>query len=118
KKMDFWLLFKNTTIVTCLTIIGTLFSCTLAAYGFARMEFKGRNVLFMILIASMIIPYQITMIPLYILMRSLGWVDTFLPLVIPTFFGNAFYIFLIRQFFLTISKELDDAATIDGCGPY
>lgn len=117
-KMNFWNLFKNTSLITILTIIGTLFSCTVAAYGFARIKFKGRGFLFMILIASMIIPYQITMIPLYILMRTLGWVDTILPLVVPSFFGNAFYIFLIRQFFLTISRDLDDAATIDGCGPY
>lgn len=118
KRMQFWLLFKNTTVITVLTIIGTLISCTLAGYGFARIDFKGKSIWFMVLIASMIIPYQITMIPLYMLMRNLGWIDSFLPLVVPAFFGNAFYIFLIRQFFLSITKELDEAATIDGCGPY
>ncbi|WP_010274636.1 carbohydrate ABC transporter permease [Paenibacillus senegalensis] len=118
ERMQFWLLFKNTAIITSLTIIGTLISCTMAGYGFSRIDFKGKSVLFMIMIASMIIPYQITMIPLYILMRNLGWIDTFAPLIVPAFFGNAFYIFLIRQFFLSITKELDEAATIDGCGPY
>ncbi|MBP1990738.1 carbohydrate ABC transporter permease [Paenibacillus eucommiae] len=118
EKMDFLLLLRNTLIHTVSVIIGTLISCSLVAYGFARLQFAGRNFWFLVLIVTMIIPGQITMIPMYIMMRWVGWIDTFYPLIVPAFFGTAFYIFLMRQFFMTIPRELDDAATIDGCGPF
>ena len=86
------------------------------AYGFARFRFPGKDVLFLIMISTMMIPVQVTMIPTFILFKYIGWIDTFLPLIVPTFFGGgAFNIFLMRQFFLTIPFELDEAAKIDGC---
>lgn len=107
---------KNTCIITFSCIIGQVLSGSLVAYGFARLRFPGRNVLFIILLSTIMIPYQVTMIPQFILFNYLGWIDTFKPLIVPFFFGgSAFYIFLLRQFFLTISPEMDDAAKIDGC---
>jgi len=117
RMMRFWKLLGNTVTITGFTIVGTLLSCTLVAFGFARFDFKGRSFWFLILISTMLIPGQITMIPLYILMKWLGWIDTFKPLTVPAFFGTAFYIFLLRQFFMTVPRELDEAAIIDGCGP-
>jgi len=86
------------------------------AYAFARLRCRAKNVLFMLVLATMMLPGQVTMIPLYILFRRLNWIGTFAPLIVPTFFGNAYFIFLLRQFFSTIPRALDDAATIDGCG--
>jgi multiple sugar transport system permease protein len=106
----------NTIRITALSIIGTVTSCSLAAYGFARLRFRGRDVLFVILLATLMLPYQVTLIPQYIWFAKLGWVNTYLPLIVPAFFGNPFSIFLLRQFFMTIPHELDDAAKIDGCG--
>jgi len=106
----------NTLIITIPTMLFTLFSCSLVAYGFSRLQFAGRNKLFALCIATMMLPGQVTMIPLYILFSRIGWVDTYLPLVVPSLFGSPFYIFLLRQFFLTIPKELDEAARIDGAG--
>ena len=108
--------YKNTLIVAALNILGTLLSSTLVAYGFARLRFAGRNILFMILLATMMLPGQVTMIPLYIGFSKIGWVGTLKPLFVPAFFGNPFQIFLLRQFLMTIPHELDDAAKIDGCG--
>lgn len=106
----------NTVIITVMGIIGVIFSSTLVAYGFARFRFPGKDVLFLIMISTMMIPVQVTMIPTFILFKYIGWIDTFLPLIVPTFFGGgAFNIFLMRQFFLTIPFELDEAAKIDGC---
>jgi multiple sugar transport system permease protein len=118
QRMDFFLLLRNTLIHTVSVIVGTLISCSIIAYGFARLQFAGRNFWFLVLIVTMIIPGQITMIPMYIMMRYVGWIDTFYPLIVPAFFGTPFFIFLTRQFFMTIPRELDDAATIDGCGPF
>jgi multiple sugar transport system permease protein len=118
QRMDFFLLLRNTLIHTVSVIVGTLISCSIIAYGFARLQFAGRNFWFLVLIVTMIIPGQITMIPMYIMMRWVGWIDTFYPLIVPAFFGTPFFIFLTRQFFMTIPRELDDAATIDGCGPF
>ncbi|MBB6732727.1 carbohydrate ABC transporter permease [Cohnella sp. CBP 2801] len=117
RMMRFWKLLGNTMTITGLTIAGTLLSCTLVAFGFARFDFKGRSFWFLVLISTMLIPGQITMIPLYLLMKWLGWIDTIKPLTVPAFFGTAFYIFLLRQFFMTVPRELDEAAIIDGCGP-
>jgi len=108
--------YKNTFLVAALNITGTVLSSTLVAYGFARLRFRGRNVLFMILLSTMMLPGQVTMIPLYIGFSRIRWVGTLKPLFVPSFFGNPFHIFLLRQFLMTIPRELDDAAKIDGCG--
>jgi multiple sugar transport system permease protein len=112
-----WLTYyKNTMVITSLCILGILCSCSIAAYGFSRLRFPGRDIIFFLLLTTMMLPGQVTMIPLYIMFAKLGWVNTFKPLIVPSWFGNAFLIFLLRQFFMTISRELDDAARIDGCG--
>lgn len=107
----------NTIYITGLNILGQVISVTLVGYGFARLRFPGRDVLFLLCIATMILPYQVTMIPIFILFRYLGWVDTYKPLIIPSYFAvGGFFVFLIRQFFLTIPVEMEDSAKIDGCG--
>ncbi|MGQ9629406.1 MAG: carbohydrate ABC transporter permease [bacterium] len=108
--------FKNSGMYATSVTIGSLVSCSLVAYGFARLRFRGRNILFFVLLATMMLPYQVTMIPLYIMFSRIGWVNSYKPLVVPAYFGNAYYIFLLRQFFMTIPKEMDDSAKIDGCG--
>ncbi len=106
----------NTTVITASVLGLTLFSCTLVAYGFSRLRFPGRDILFAVCIATMMLPGQVTMIPLYVAYARLGWVDTYLPLIVPSLFGSPFYIFLLRQFFLTIPREYDEAALLDGAG--
>jgi multiple sugar transport system permease protein len=112
--IPFWLYMKNTLVICLLSIIGTLISCTLIAYGFARIRWPGREVVFIIYLSTLMLPGQVTMIPLYVIFQKLGWVGTILPLVVPSFFGNTFFVFLLRQFFKTIPQELTDAARIDG----
>ena len=113
--LPFGLFFRNTVFVTACVITARLLVNTVVAYGFARKEFWGRNVLFMILLGTMMIPYQVTMIPLFIIFRSLKWINTFAPLTVPEFFAHdAFSIFLMRQFFLTIPNELEESAVLDG----
>jgi multiple sugar transport system permease protein len=108
----------NTVLITVLCIIGQVSSASLVAYGFARFQFKGRNQMFYLMLSTMMLPAQVTMIPVFLFWRSLHLIDTIAPLVIPSFFGGgAFTIFLLRQFFLTIPRELDEAAMIDGAGP-
>jgi multiple sugar transport system permease protein len=104
-------------VITVPVMVGTLLSSALVAYGFARFRFPGRDFLFSICLATMMLPGQVTMIPLYILFAKLGWVDTYLPLIVPAFFGSPFYIFLLRQFFLTIPRDSEEAALIDGASP-
>jgi multiple sugar transport system permease protein len=104
----------NTLFIASMTIFGHLLSCTLVAYAFARLRAPGKDILFLIMLATMMLPYPVTMIPIYIGFESMGWVNTFLPLIVPAFFGSPFYIFLMRQFFLTLPVELEDAARIDG----
>lgn len=113
----FLLFMRNSFFIAILAVIGEVFMGSLVAYGFARMKFKGREGLFVLLLATMMIPSQVTFIPLFAIYKGLHWIDTFLPLIVPHFFGGAFNIFLIRQYMLTIPKELDEAAEIDGCGP-
>ncbi len=108
--------FINTLLVTVPSVLFTVASCSLVAYGFARLRFPGRDLLFSICLATMMLPGQVTMIPQYMLFARLGWIDTLLPLIVPSLFGTPFYIFLLRQFFLTIPRESDDAALIDGAG--
>jgi multiple sugar transport system permease protein len=104
----------NTLLVTVFSVIGTLFSSTLVAYGFARLRAPGKNALFLLLLATMMLPYPVTMVPVFVIFSKLGWINTFRPLIVPTFLGVPFYIFLLRQFFMTIPRELEDAARIDG----
>ncbi len=107
--------FLNSLIITTLTIAGVLVSCSLVAYSFARLRWPGRDFCFLLLLSTMMLPPQVTMIPLYITFRKLRWIDTFYPLWVPAWFGSPFYIFLLRQFFLTLPRDLEDAAKIDGC---
>lgn len=107
--------FINTSVITFLSVIGQLISSSLVAFGFARLKARGKDLLFILVLSTMMIPSQITMIPIFVLFKLLNWVDTFKPLIIPNFFGGAFFIFLLRQFYMTIPIELDDAAKIDGC---
>lgn len=104
----------NTLTITLGSIIGTIFSCSLAAYGFARFRAPGRDLLFMLLLSTMMVPGIVTLIPTFVAFSKLGWINTFLPLIVPHFFGSAFFIFMLRQFFLTVPVELEDAAKIDG----
>jgi multiple sugar transport system permease protein len=109
----------NTLTILVLTLPGVLLSSSLCAYGFARIRFPGRNMWFALVLASIMLPPQVTLIPLYVLFQQLGWLDTFLPLIVPAWFGGgALSIFLMRQFFLQIPHELDEAAIIDGAGHF
>jgi multiple sugar transport system permease protein len=110
--------FLNTAMLTALNVVGAMFSCTLVAYAFARYKVPGSRILFGLLLATMMLPAQVTMIPVFLIFRALGWIDTFRPLWVPAFFGNAFLIFLLRQFFTSIPSELFDAAKIDGCSEF
>ncbi len=107
----------NTLIVTFAGMFGMLLSCTLVAYGFSRFRAPWLNVLFLVLLSTIMLPRQVTLIPLYVFFQKIGWIDTLLPLIIPNFFANAYDVFLLRQFFMTIPVELDDAAKIDGANP-
>jgi len=115
-RLPFSTYYKNTITVVALNLVGTLLSSSLVAFGFARLRFRGRNILFLILLSTMMLPSQVTLVPTYYLFAKLGWVNSLRPLIIPVFFGSAFNIFLLRQFAMTVPLELDDAAKIDGCG--
>lgn len=106
----------NTVVITTLCVVGQVLSCSLCGYAFARLRFRGRGPMFVLMLATMMLPAQVTMIPLFLLFRSLGWVDSILPLVVPAFFGTPFFIFMFRQFFAQIPEALVEAARIDGCG--
>jgi len=108
----------NTLRICLLTSIGTVVSCTLVAYSLAKISWRGRNLVFYSLFVTMLLPSQVTMIQTFAIFKWMGWIGTILPLTVPAFFGNAFYIFLLRQFFLTIPNELSDAARIDGCSEF
>lgn len=109
--------FLNTLIVTFVGMAGVLISCTMVAYGFSRFRAPWLNWLFIVLLSTIMLPRQVTLIPVYVLFQRLGWVDTLLPLIVPAFFANAYDVFLLRQFFMTIPLEMDDAAKIDGASP-
>ena len=104
----------NTMVITLGSIVGILISCPMVAYGFSHINWPGRDVLFVVMLMTIMIPFPVTMLPLYVLFARIGWINTYLPLVLPLFFGVPFYIFLLRQFFMTIPGELTDAARIDG----
>jgi multiple sugar transport system permease protein len=116
-QIPFWRYLLNTMIVVTFGTIGTVISCTLVAYGFSRFKAKGLGILFIILLSTMMLPSQVTLIPAFIVFRKIGWYDTLLPLIVPAFFANAYDVFLLRQFMMRLRPELDDAARIDGCGP-
>ena len=106
----------NTLFIASVSVLGTLLSCSLVAFSFSRVRWHGRDALFILVLSTMLLPGPVTLIPRYIIFKDLGWVGTFAPLTVPTYFGSAFYIFLLRQFFRTIPLELDEAARIDGAG--
>lgn len=114
----FFLLLRNTIFYAGLSTIGIVFSSAMVAYGFARLEFWGRDTLFGITLATLMLPAVVTLIPTYVLFRMLGWVGTYAPLIVPAFMGSAFNIFLLRQFMLTIPYELSDAAKVDGASEF
>jgi ABC-type glycerol-3-phosphate transport system permease component len=114
-RRPFHVFFKNTLIYTTVATLGATLSSSIVGYAFGRLQFKGRDALFVLVLSTMMLPQQVTLIPQYIIFHKLGWVDTLKPLIIPPWFGSAFYIFLLRQFYLTIPRELDEAAIIDGC---
>jgi multiple sugar transport system permease protein len=119
EKMQFFDLLRNTAAITYLGTLGTLLSCSMVAYGFARFRFPGRALLFLVLLSGMMLPGVVTMIPVYLIFRQLRWIDTLLPLFVPAWFGiNAFAVFLFRQFFMSLPFDLDDAARIDGCNAF
>jgi len=106
----------NTATIVGLVVLGTLLSCSFSAYGFARLRAPGRNAIFLALMATLMLPTTVTLVPTYIVFNHIGWLNTFKPLILPAFFGSAFFIFLFRQFFMGIPRELEEAARIDGAG--
>ena len=110
--------YVNTTIITTLSVIGQVLSSAVVAYGFARFRFPGRGFIFLVLLSTLMIPFHMLIIPRFILFKYLGWLDTFLPLIVPNFLGGAFSIFLLRQYFLTIPLDLDEAAKMDGANAF
>jgi multiple sugar transport system permease protein len=118
-QVGFGRFFLNSLIVSVASVIGNVLSCSLAAYAVARLEFRGRNFWYALMLGTLMLPYHVTLIPQYVLFRQLGWIDTFLPLIVPKYLAaDAFFIFLMVQFFRAIPRELDEAAILDGCGPW
>ncbi len=107
--------FENTMTITIGKIVGSVLSCSLVAYGFSRIEWPGRETVFVLVLATMMLPFQVTMIPLYIIFDRIHWIGTYYPLIIPSWFASAYFVFMLRQFFRTIPTELSEAARIDGC---
>jgi len=107
---------RNTVLITVLNIVGVVLSSSLVAYSFARLRWKYRDVFFVVCLATMMLPSQVTLVPTFLIYVKLGWLDSFYPLIVPAFFAQPFNVFLLRQFFKTIPKSLEEAARIDGCG--
>ena len=118
ESFDFPLYARNTLIIAVLSLVGMVLSSAIAAYGFARIRFPGRGVMFGVCLATMMIPFPVIMVPTYMIFKHLGWIGTFLPLWVPAWFGSAFNVFLLRQFFLGIPTELEESAKIDGCSTW
>lgn len=116
--ISFFRMFLNTMMIAVPTTVFNIIFSSMAGYAFARLRFPFRNAIFMIFIASMMVPYAITLIPRFLLFKDLGFYDTYVPLIVPVMFGTAFSIFLTRQFFMTLSKELEEAAIVDGCSHF
>ena len=112
--VPFFMYLRNTVIITFFTVLGAVISNPLIAYGFSRVDWPGRDKLFLIVLATVFIPFPVLLVPLFDLFSRVGWINTFLPLIVPVFFGNAFWIFLMRQFLLQIPGDLSDSARIDG----
>ncbi len=118
-RMPFLIYLKNSVFISTVSIIGVVLSSSIVAYAFSNLSWPGRDALFIFVLATMMLPMQVTMIPLFVMFKNLGWLNTFKPLTVPAFFGGgAFNIFLLRQFFLTIPKDLLDSARIDGCSEF
>lgn len=118
-EVSFGRFFLNSLVISVLSVVGNVLTCSLAAYAVARLEFRGRNFWFALMLGTLMLPYHVTLIPQYILFLGLGWIDTFLPLVVPKFLAvDAFFIFLLVQFFRGLPRELDEAAKIDGCSAF
>lgn len=113
--VPFWVFIRNSLFLSLANVVGSVISNSIVAFAFARLRFRGSRILFLVALSTMMLPQQVTMIPLFILFSKLGWVNTYKPLIVPQFFCNAYFIFLMRQFYATIPRELDDAAKIDGC---
>jgi multiple sugar transport system permease protein len=116
--MPFFTFLFNSVKITFFVLVGQLLTCSLAGYAFAKLRFPGRRPLFLILLSTMMIPSQVTLIPVFIIMKFLGWINTHYALIVPAFFGSVFGTFLLRQFFLGLPNDLEDAARIDGCSPF
>jgi len=117
--IDYFLYLRNTVFITFGALLGQVLSASLVAFAFARLRSRFRDAMFIVLLATMMLPGQVTLVPVYLMFRAFGWLNTFLPLIVPAYFGGgAFSIFLLRQFFSTLPVELDDAAKIDGCGSF
>jgi ABC-type glycerol-3-phosphate transport system permease component len=114
--IPFWQYAVNSVHVTVLVLLGAVASSSLVAYAFARLRARARDLLFIILLSRLMLPGEVTLVSTYLIFKSLGWLDTYNPLIVPAYFGNAFFIFMLRQFYMTLPLELDDAAKIDGCG--
>ncbi|MDB5615028.1 MAG: sugar transporter permease [Devosia sp.] len=118
-RTSFGTFYINSFIISGLSVLGNVMACSMAAYAFARLDFKFKNFWFAMMLMTLMLPYQVTLIPQYVLFRQLGWVNTFLPLVVPKFLAaDGFFIFLMVQFFRGLPKELDEAAQMDGCSPW
>jgi multiple sugar transport system permease protein len=118
-RTSFSTFYINSFIISGLSVIGNVMACSMAAYAFARLNFKFKNFWFAMMLMTLMLPYQVTLIPQYVLFRQLGWVNSFLPLVVPKFLAaDGFFIFLMVQFFRGLPKELDEAAQMDGCSPW
>lgn len=114
----FWRYAANSLLVCVLSVVGTVTSSALAAYGFSRIEWRGRDKVFLVLLATMMIPFPVVMVPIYGLFKDLGWIGTFKPLWVPAFFASAFNVFLLRQFFLGLPRDISEAARMDGCSEF
>ncbi len=116
--INFFRYLFNTMVICVVVILARVFSCTVVAYSLSHINWPGRGILFAIVLATMMLPGQVTMIPVFIIFTRLGWINTFLPLTVPAFFGDAFFIFMMRQFFMTIPKDLTDSARLDGASHF
>ncbi len=116
--IPYWRYMMNSAYIAAMNITGELLACSLVAYGFSRVRFKGRDIVFVLVLSTMMLPGQVTMIPAFLIFKWLGWYNSFKPLWFRAFSGSAFYIFLLRQFMMTIPRDLEDAAKIDGCGHF
>lgn len=118
-RVSFTTFYLNSFVIAILAVIGNLLACSLTAYAFARLEFRGKRFWFALMLGTLMLPYHVTLVPQYVMFLKLGWVNTILPLVVPKFLAvDAFFVFLMVQFFRGIPREIDEAATMDGCGPW